>query len=659
MDQQGYSALQTAAMIGNRDVIHLLLCFGADVNGRTDMSGNTCLHEVACRGFSKSLELLCHCRANPNIPNKEMFTPLHLAAQHGHNQSVRFLIYAGCDVNAANRYGDTALHTATRYGHISVVRILLTTPVCMDAVNRNGDNALHIAVGLRRLAIAHRLVEANMEARMVPTTRSDLALPRDIRYMRNAQNETALEVAIRKQYDEFLAPLQQAHLRLCEPQSLLPVRHTAVFTMNVDGKSNAQSPWDLSVHAQAASGNRTNGMEHPVSVPKTVTLYGVPFLEGSEEAKRRVTNTLDMQEQNGLYTPVNVSSHSQNLWNSPEHGWRFEDSGLPETPVANYTIPALVGPFPAVQSSHPDGSSDRSVSITKPQLYDLQPRCASLPVRSKPETVQPAYAPLGRHIIYGREDRAIVKPTTKTLAWLDEEKENLISNLPVARQLPQSLGRRNHVTAMPVRDIVRDRLFPSNRPPMQPFASGEPVGKTKTHSFLSRLFKKKAVVISLSSLHFLPGSHHGHGKQPSDQPTFGLLVKQWLFRSGSKRRDLELHVQPMDQAYDDRCRQRTEHYGQSGLPTTEVLQNQINSNGPGTRMNGFFFHRHSIGDRCRQTVEAVPIPIVRTKSDDSLIQASNGTTTHFGEFSHKFRSNCPMVLQNSSRRSVHYPKSPS
>ncbi|KAF8569368.1 hypothetical protein P879_03925 [Paragonimus westermani] len=76
-DQQGYSALQTAAMIGNRDVIHLLLCFGADVNGRTDMSGNTCLHEVACRGFSKSLELLCHCRANPNIPNKvsldEMF----------------------------------------------------------------------------------------------------------------------------------------------------------------------------------------------------------------------------------------------------------------------------------------------------------------------------------------------------------------------------------------------------------------------------------------------------------------------------------------------------------------------------------------------------------------------------------------------------------
>ncbi|KAF8566942.1 hypothetical protein P879_04789 [Paragonimus westermani] len=495
----------------------------------------------------------------------------------------------------------------------------------MDAVNRNGDNALHIAVGLRRLSIAHRLVEANMETRMVPTTRSDLALPRDIRYMRNAQNETALEVAIRKQYDEFLAPLQQAHLRFCEPQSFPPVRHTAVFTMNADGKSNAQSPWDLSVHTQAASGNRTNGTEHPMSVPKTVTSYRVPFLEGSEETKQRVTNTLDVQEQNGLFTPVNVSSHSQKLWNSPEHGWRFEDSGLPETPVANYTFPTLVGPFPAVQSSHPDGSSDRSVSITKPQLYDLQPRRASLPVRSKPETMRPAYVPVGRHTIYGREDRAILKPTTKTLAWLDEEKENTISNLPIARQLPQSLGRHNHVTAMPVRDIARDRLFPSSRPSMQPFASGEPVGKTKTHSFLSRLFKKKA---------------------------------QWFFRSGSKHQDLELHVQPMDQAYDDRCHQRTEHYSQSGLPTTKVLQNQINSSGPGTRMNSFFSHRQSVVDRCRQTAEAVPIPIVRTKSDESLIQASNETTTHFGEFSHKFRSNCPMVLQNSSRRSVHYPNSP-
>ncbi|KAF5402084.1 hypothetical protein PHET_04717, partial [Paragonimus heterotremus] len=596
---QGYSALQTAAVVGNRDVIHLLLCFGADVNGRNDISGNTCLHEVAYRGFSKSLELLCHCRANPNILNKEKFTPLHLAAQHGHNQSTRLLIYAGCDVNATNRYGDTALHTATRYGHISVVRILLTTSVCVDAVNRNGDNALHIAVGLRRLAIAHRLIEANMEARMVPTTRSDLALPRDIRYMRNAQNETVLEVAIRKQYDEFLAPLQLAHLRLCEPQSFPPVRH---ITINADRRPNVHSPWDLSVNAQAASGNQPNGTENLMNLPKTVTLYDVPFLDGSEETRQRVAITLDVQEQNGSFTPANVSLHSQNLWKSTEHGRRLEDSGLPETPIANYTVPTLVGPFHAVQSNNSDSSGDRSVSVTKPELDDLQPRCASLPVRTKPETARPVYAPVGRHTIYGRKDRAIVKSTSKTLAWLEEEKENIVSDLPITRQLPQSLRRHNHVTAIDkdisVRDIARDRLFPSSRPSVQPFASGEPLGKTKTHSFLSRLFKKKT----------------------------------WLLRSGSKDRDR----QPMDQAYGDRRRQRTDHYSQSGFLAAEVLQNQNDSDGPWTRMNGSVFHRQSIVDRRRQTVEAVPIPMVRTKSDESLIQASNEATTHFGEFSRKF-----------------------
>ncbi|KAF6777139.1 hypothetical protein AHF37_03429, partial [Paragonimus kellicotti] len=234
---------------------------------------------------------------------------------------------------------------------------------------------------------------------------------------------------------------------------------------------------------------------------------------------------------------------------------------------------------------------------------------------------------------------------SKTLAWLDEEKENLVSDLPITRQLSQSLRRHNHVSDidkdMSVRDIARDRLFPSNRPSMQPFTSGEPLEKKKTHSFLSRLFKKTT------------------DNQPSDQPAFGLLVKQWLLRSGSKHRDRELRVQPTDQAYGDRRRQRTEHYSQSGFPTVDVLQNQIDSDGPWTRMNSSVFHRKSIVDQRRQTVEAVPIPIVRTKSDESLIQASNKTTTHFGEFSRKFRPDRPVVLHNSSyRRSAHYPNSP-
>ncbi|OON21112.1 ankyrin repeat protein, partial [Opisthorchis viverrini] len=202
IDQNGLPAIHKTTVLGHREILRLLIAFGADVNQVEPVHGNTCLHEAASRGFSRCVELLCHCRADPNLPNKANFLPLHLAAQYGHNQCARVLIYSGSDLNAKNRFGDTALHTATRYGHLALVRILLTTPISMEAVNRNGDNPLHIAVGFRRVALARILVEANFERRMSIGKRQD-SVPPDIRTMRNAQGETPIQLAWRKGYAEF------------------------------------------------------------------------------------------------------------------------------------------------------------------------------------------------------------------------------------------------------------------------------------------------------------------------------------------------------------------------------------------------------------------------------------------------------------------------
>uniref|UniRef100_A0A183BCV0 ANK_REP_REGION domain-containing protein n=1 Tax=Echinostoma caproni TaxID=27848 RepID=A0A183BCV0_9TREM len=85
------------------------------------------------------------------------------------------------------------LHTATRYGNLNVVRILLSHGARQDACNRNLDSPLHVAVGLRHYEIASLLVETSR------TNHQSV----DVCTLLNAQGETPLDLARRKNYAEF------------------------------------------------------------------------------------------------------------------------------------------------------------------------------------------------------------------------------------------------------------------------------------------------------------------------------------------------------------------------------------------------------------------------------------------------------------------------
>uniref|UniRef100_A0A0R3WHX9 ANK_REP_REGION domain-containing protein n=1 Tax=Hydatigena taeniaeformis TaxID=6205 RepID=A0A0R3WHX9_HYDTA len=179
------------------------------------------LHEVASKGFSRSLEALCVSKAPPNLQNKLGLTPLHVAAQNGHKQSIRVLLSSGADLGAVDNSGNTCLHTAVRYGRTGVVKILLTASANVMATNCNLETPLHIAASLKRTKIARCLLTAitsrgsisvmNTLTRMSggglqkqPSSPLPLAsqpLPLTIQaalWMRNAQGETPLEVARRR-----------------------------------------------------------------------------------------------------------------------------------------------------------------------------------------------------------------------------------------------------------------------------------------------------------------------------------------------------------------------------------------------------------------------------------------------------------------------------
>ncbi|TGZ46315.1 hypothetical protein CRM22_011131 [Opisthorchis felineus] len=373
VDQNGLPAVHKTTVLGNREILRLLIAFGADVNRVEPVHGNTCLHEAASRGFSRCVELLCHCRADPNLPNKANFLPLHLAAQYGHNQCARVLIYAGSDLNAKNRFGDTALHTATRYGHLALVRILLTTPVSVEAVNRNGDNPLHIAVGFRRVALARLLVEANFEVRMSIGKRQD-SVPPDIRTMRNAQGETPMQLAWRKGYYEF------EKLLTGDPS----VNHTNKGAPEVP---NPTHNFEL-VHLPSTKKDLTSKTK-PVILEKSKLLtavprnqpitFEVPFRSCDSKTRRTPDDRWNSGEIDPDVTPENEialrKQHYPAAIDYPHHRMRtahLEDSGLPETPTTDYPTSsehhfAVMPPMRAVKpdsqklclwATHSEPSSD-------------------------------------------------------------------------------------------------------------------------------------------------------------------------------------------------------------------------------------------------------------------------------------------------------------
>ena len=91
VDRAGMTALQSAAMLKQTDVIHKLLQRGADVNKRDRDDGRTALHCSARKNNTDAIRLLLQNGASTTIKDNEGRTPIDYALEVNSQEAVLLL----------------------------------------------------------------------------------------------------------------------------------------------------------------------------------------------------------------------------------------------------------------------------------------------------------------------------------------------------------------------------------------------------------------------------------------------------------------------------------------------------------------------------------------------------------------------------------------
>ena len=210
-DKRG-GVLSLAAMAGNPKTIQALLDAGEDASQR-DVAGRTALERAALIGNKEAINVLLSCDlARADLDNfinsagskRSNITPLMRAAKQGHAEVVDMLLGLGADVNAQRKdNAATALHEAAVHGRDVCVRILLQCGANVRALDKDGCHALHYAARgwslfcdqPGKVDVARRLINAAADINA-----------------QNTQGQTALDVATVQGHVEFVELLTNGNI---------------------------------------------------------------------------------------------------------------------------------------------------------------------------------------------------------------------------------------------------------------------------------------------------------------------------------------------------------------------------------------------------------------------------------------------------------------
>ncbi|XP_033230571.1 ankyrin-1-like [Belonocnema kinseyi] len=140
--KDGYTPFYSAAAVGNKKIIELLLTSdqvavggkATYVKNKEDwLEGYIAMYLAAFHGHAEVVQMFLDLGVDPNANVKNYLTPLHAAVQGGHKDIVSLLIDSGSNVNPKAKTGDTdnrilpPLFQAVLRGYEDIIELLLNS----------------------------------------------------------------------------------------------------------------------------------------------------------------------------------------------------------------------------------------------------------------------------------------------------------------------------------------------------------------------------------------------------------------------------------------------------------------------------------------------------------------------------------------------------
>ena len=141
-DEDGWTALMQASILGRAEIVKFLLAKGANVN-KASKKGVTPLYHATVFNHPEVVKLLLAAPGiDVNKADKDGRTPLYWASDMGHTEVVKLLLSKGANINKATERKDMPLLTASYRGHTEVVKLLLAKGADANKADKNGRTPL-------------------------------------------------------------------------------------------------------------------------------------------------------------------------------------------------------------------------------------------------------------------------------------------------------------------------------------------------------------------------------------------------------------------------------------------------------------------------------------------------------------------------------------